>query len=569
MRLVVVVVAFILLTVGRAYAVTHAVNDDNDAVDVVPGDGVCLTAGGFCSLRAAIQEANALAGADEIVVPFGTYPLSLGGVGEENAATGDLDVVDDLTIKGTAVVAEFVDIDGAGADRVLDVKPGVEVTLAMLQISGGVAVLDPRGGGILNAGTLHLDRVHVRGNRADDGAGNGAGGGIHNLATLTISASGIFSNEISPGAAATGGGVYNAGGMTTVNSSIGFNGASGSASGVGVYNAAGATTDLRNVTVANNGDRFNPTLNGPGSGVYNAGGTVTFVNSIIANNTSNPPQDCAGTLTSGGYNLVRNASGCTLTGDLTGLQVGVDPLINPGFLHSNGGPTSHFVTSDSSPTIDAGNPVLPGSGGGACEARDQRGYARALGTRCDLGSEERGLCLPRLTPYTGCAGHQQLPGKGKFDFKNNVDDTKDALRWAFALGGLVADSAFGAGADDYLLCIYDQNGPVLEAVIPGGGICGSKPCWTDTSKGLKYKNKAATPNGVTQIKLTAGRPGAGAKIDLKGRGADLTFLPLPWSGKVSVRIQDESVPTPELSCWESTYSAPTKNDTTRFTARGD
>jgi len=39
-------------------ATTYTVNSDTDAQDANPGDGVCATAGGECTLRAAIEEAN-------------------------------------------------------------------------------------------------------------------------------------------------------------------------------------------------------------------------------------------------------------------------------------------------------------------------------------------------------------------------------------------------------------------------------------------------------------------------------------------------------------------------------
>ena len=39
-------------------AKTYTVNSDTDAPDANPGDGQCKTAGGNCTLRAAIQEAN-------------------------------------------------------------------------------------------------------------------------------------------------------------------------------------------------------------------------------------------------------------------------------------------------------------------------------------------------------------------------------------------------------------------------------------------------------------------------------------------------------------------------------
>jgi CSLREA domain-containing protein len=47
-------------------ATTFVVNSTGDAADASPGNGVCATAGAVCTLRAAIQKANALAGADTI-----------------------------------------------------------------------------------------------------------------------------------------------------------------------------------------------------------------------------------------------------------------------------------------------------------------------------------------------------------------------------------------------------------------------------------------------------------------------------------------------------------------------
>src|SRR5262249_43423379 len=56
---------------------TFTVNDKADATDAHPGDGICATLTGTCTLRAAIQEANALAGTDQIVLPAGTYTLTI------------------------------------------------------------------------------------------------------------------------------------------------------------------------------------------------------------------------------------------------------------------------------------------------------------------------------------------------------------------------------------------------------------------------------------------------------------------------------------------------------------
>src|SRR5437867_1778102 len=82
----------------RTLLSVFTVNSSADESDDVPGDGVCLTANGECTLRAAIQETNALAGADTVNVPSGTYPLSLTGANEDAANTGDLDITDDLEL---------------------------------------------------------------------------------------------------------------------------------------------------------------------------------------------------------------------------------------------------------------------------------------------------------------------------------------------------------------------------------------------------------------------------------------------------------------------------------------
>lgn len=76
------------------------VNSFLDTVDVNVGDGVAADASGNTTLRAAIMEANATSNADTISMPAGTYHLTRSGFGEEWAATGDLDVTEDLTIVG-------------------------------------------------------------------------------------------------------------------------------------------------------------------------------------------------------------------------------------------------------------------------------------------------------------------------------------------------------------------------------------------------------------------------------------------------------------------------------------
>src|SRR5262249_56535400 len=86
---------------GRVLPATFTVNSFLDTLDAKPGDGQAFDAAGRTTLRAAIMEANALPGADQINLPTGNFTLTLAGAGEDLGATGDLDVLNgNLTIVG-------------------------------------------------------------------------------------------------------------------------------------------------------------------------------------------------------------------------------------------------------------------------------------------------------------------------------------------------------------------------------------------------------------------------------------------------------------------------------------
>ncbi len=153
----------------------------------------------------------------------------------------------------------------------------------------------------------------------------------------------------------------------------------------------GATLNLNGVTITNNV--------GPGVWVRSpsppyqpVGGTLYIKNSILAGNTGNG--DCDGPLISQGYNLIQNTttSSCTISGDTTGNIIGSAPLLGP--LADNGGPTLTHLPLESSPAIDTANPAVPGSGGNACVAADQRGVSRPqdgdgdFTELCDMGAVE-------------------------------------------------------------------------------------------------------------------------------------------------------------------------------------
>src|SRR5262249_60812352 len=77
-----------LATAAPAAAATFTVNSAADTGDANTGDGVCNDGTGACTLRAAIDQANASGGPDVISLPAGTYQLS-GAAGERANAAGD------------------------------------------------------------------------------------------------------------------------------------------------------------------------------------------------------------------------------------------------------------------------------------------------------------------------------------------------------------------------------------------------------------------------------------------------------------------------------------------------
>lgn len=120
-------------------------------------DGACTVS--LCSLRDAVIAANAAVGADTITLPAGTYTLSIAGAGEDVSATGDLDVIGDLTINGAGAPTTI--IDGGGIDRVLHIVAGT-IAINNVTIRNGLAPGGGDGGGILVTGSATLTSTASR-----------------------------------------------------------------------------------------------------------------------------------------------------------------------------------------------------------------------------------------------------------------------------------------------------------------------------------------------------------------------------------------------------------------------
>jgi uncharacterized repeat protein (TIGR01451 family)/CSLREA domain-containing protein len=257
-----------------AQAVVFTVDAFFDAVDETPGDGVCATAsyrpvGRACTLRAAIQEANALGGAHTIVLPSGTYTLSLltGDyyVDATSDASGSLKIFADVTLSGAGAFTTAIDANHLY--RVLQVHGTASISGVTIQHGriDPAASIGEYGGGIVNFGTLDLTASRIRQNAA------GRGGGISNDGDMTLTSVLVGDNS-----AAVAGGIDNDGSLTLTNSSVAFNTAEESAGGI--YN-------LGTVTLTQSDVLHNIAYGNDGGGILN-NNTVVVDHSTVARNTA-------------------------------------------------------------------------------------------------------------------------------------------------------------------------------------------------------------------------------------------------------------------------------------------
>ncbi|HTP02937.1 MAG TPA: CSLREA domain-containing protein, partial [Anaerolineales bacterium] len=261
-----------------AAAATFVVNSTSDALDDNPGDGVCHTAAVECTLRAAVQEANASAGTDTISVPAGTYTLSVGASGEDAAAAGDLDITESVIITGAGMNGTVIDANSI--DRAFQVISGT-LTISDLTIQHGTA--NP-GGGILVASQAAISRVGFNSNQSNSTLPDGQGGGVYidAGASATITQSVFTGNSVNYG----GGAVATAGGGASfsITDSI-FDSNYGGFGGGALYPNGGASTVLRSTFTNNSATETTGPSGSVGGAIHsNATGGVLVENSTFVGN---------------------------------------------------------------------------------------------------------------------------------------------------------------------------------------------------------------------------------------------------------------------------------------------
>ena len=408
---IVIILSILLAQFGlhaAAAAGDFVVNSTADMVDAIPGDGSCETdITGDCTLRAAVQEANALEGADTISIPVGTYTLTIERAGENSAASGDLDINDQLTITGAGMGATVIDANEL--DRAFHVS--ASLNLSDLTIKNGFA---SPGGAVLVNLYASITRVGFEDNRTTSfDQSNETGGAIFvsvegsadimqsqfarnfayfgggAVANTFASSFSITDSTFSSNSSQHGGGaLYPNGGSATVTSST-FEGNSADTGGaihsnsnsvevtnstfVGNSAVNHGAIDARLGTITVNNSTFSGnTASGFGDTLGDQpaqGGNLQVGNSIL----SGPGFDnCGGSVTDLGNNLswpIEN--NCPGTRD--------DPRLDT--LADNGGPNKTVALLTGSPAIDAGNNET-------CTPTDQRGVTRPQGEACDIGAFE-------------------------------------------------------------------------------------------------------------------------------------------------------------------------------------
>lgn len=352
---------------------------------------VCASGCDFSSIQTAIDSVSA---GDTLNLAAETFTESI-------TVDKSLNIIG---VGAESTIVQAASAQGIADDRVVNIDPGISVTIQDLTIRYGKAkqgVMPPVSfcGGIENDGNLSLLQVILTKNSS-----TAYGGGICNSGTLDITNS-IISENVS----GDGGGIRNDG-----------------------------DASLINVTIFNNSA---PTYNG--GGVYNIG-TITIANSILWGNSADQSSDqiynSASSMIS--YTDIQDSGGSgtgwdTSLGTDGGGNIDADPLfVDP--------TSSDLHLSVVSPAIDAGdNSVCPGT--------DLDGVPRPQGSDCDLGAYE-------YEPYLDVAK----------SLDNPTPDPGETITFTIQVGNFLIDPLNNGLISDTLPAGLNFIGPItLDPPLSG------------------------------------------------------------------------------------------------------
>jgi CSLREA domain-containing protein len=475
---------------GAEFTVTSAA----DAVDAGVGNGSCATSTGACTLRAAIQEANAIPGHDTIRIPAGTYAIAIAPQNTNLAESGDFDITGSVTIIGDGPGSTILD-GGApsssapeirGRDRIIEVHASAaEVVVTGLSVQEGYSA--EHGGAIstTSSGVLRLVNVHVRdsyaakygGGLANAGvgrvelvgsrmSGNGAkegGSAIHNHVDGTVSIADASEIVDNPGASIsaypiTGAAVNNEGEGDTVgtievlDSTIARN--ESSSNGGGIRNDRDGRVVVRRSTITGN------RTSSSGAGIYSVSGEI-----LVAEGSSISANHAGNLISSGDGGGVYMAGGTTKAGAPARVEI-VDSTIADNTAQADGAGIYSGLDADLRVTRStvSGNAAEDAGGGVSVQAR-----ADVLVTDATFADNSAGVA--------GGGAHTYAEGTATFantTFDGNVAGETGG-------GGLSSD---GSGTVLVQHSVFRDNSSVGD----GGGM------WISTSGQQTISDTTVTEN---------------------------------------------------------------------------
>jgi uncharacterized repeat protein (TIGR01451 family) len=442
----------VLAFASPAAAANFSVSNTHDVAAANPANG-CATppasaAGGQCTLRSAVQAANAAGASSTITLAAGTYTLTINPItaGTDDDSAGDLNVENsDLTINGagaasTTIDANFIDraftIDSNQTLNLNDVtvKNGRAGTLGNVTACPSELPSPADGGAILQNGTLALGGDVITSNMA---AGPGGGVADEGTGQLTVTSTIVSNNTAcnNPNGFSPGGGIFDTSGQdddSIASSTITGNTAAASGGGLSVIGGASSTT-ITDTTISNNtassgggadteggegpgsatflrdtisgNTATNNGLNAPGGGILNTANSDTVIDTTITGNTASD----GGGLASGiGTTSI---SFSTITGNIaTGAIPTVSeaqplPLAGTGNIQNLDSGT--FALDDSivaQGTSVSGQPTNCGGSGFTSGGHNLFDDTSDSGTQCAAVSSDLINATPKLGPLANNGG---------------------------------------------------------------------------------------------------------------------------------------------------------------------
>lgn len=302
MKKEIIVIGALISASTPLLSATFVTNTFKDGKDTNPGDGVCSDNTGKCTLRAAIQEANAITGIDTVLLNSGTYTITSIGV-DDIGEVGDLDILESVTISGKGMDSTV--IDGQYQSRIFDI-PLLTDKQTRSNISG------PR--------VVHLDNLALTRGTSE---GNKGAALRSNYAYVTVTKSAIKSNDDKVSA------IYAINSELTVNESVFSN----NWQGINIITQSPVSTKLEvsNSEFVDNGTAGARLTDAPAGGaisskalttkifrstfsgnIGNAGGAIDLTGDAIIEESTLTGNTAAYSIVDGGGGAIRNKGILTL-----------------------------------------------------------------------------------------------------------------------------------------------------------------------------------------------------------------------------------------------------------------